>query len=130
MYDLEGEKYMNPKVKKGLIIGGLALDMLIVVFLFVISIVMLATMPADKDAMAKAIETNGKFIGYLQQNPTTYFLACVLPLILLLAGNIVLLVFYVKRASKKPAVELADLSDAEKEALKAELLKDISKDDK
>ena len=121
---------MNPKVKKGLIIGGITLDILIVVFLFVVSIVMLATMPADKEAMAKAIDTNGPFIGYLQQNPPVYFLTCVLPLILLLAGNIVGLVFYVKKASKKPAVELSELTEEEKEALKAELLKDISKDSK
>lgn len=127
---------MNPKVKKGLIIGGITLDILVTVFLFVIAIIMLARpLPEGKFAsqelyQAKCIELNGNFIGYLQANPTVYFLSCVLPLILVLAGNIVGLVFYVKKAAKKPAVELSELTEEEKEALKAELLKDISKDSK
>ena len=83
---------------------------------------MIATMPHTQ-AQAEA----GKgFIGYLQAHPTVYLCTCVIPLFVLLAGNIILLFLYVKKsAPKKEKVELNELSDEQKEALRKELLKDI-----
>ena len=120
---------MNKNVKKGLLIGGIVLDVGITVFLLVVSIIMLATMPANGVEMQKAIEMNGPFIGYLQQNSTVYLFTCVVPLFLLLGLNIVGLVMYVKKAGKTKAT-LAELSDAQKDALKAELLKDLTESKK
>lgn len=120
---------MNKNVKKGLLIGGIVLDVGITVFLLVVSIIMLATMPKNSIEMSEAIETNGPFIGYLQQNSTVYLFTCVVPLFLLLGLNIVGLVMYIKKAGKTKAT-LAELSDEQKDALKAELLKDLTESKK
>ncbi len=117
---------MNPTVKKVLIYCGLGLDVIVTVFLFVISIIMIATMP-DKIYDPKVFyESNPGLITYLQAYPTTYLLSCVLPLVILLIGNIILLVLYINRAGKKKA-ELADLTDEQRAALRAELMKDMEK---
>ena len=121
---------MNPKVKKALIISGLCVDIAITIFLFVIAIIMLATMPKDAAAMNLAVKTNGPFIGYLQQHSTLYLCTCVLPLFALLAANIVFLVLYVRKLSKKPEVAVDDLSEEQKAALRAELLKELQNDSK
>lgn len=112
---------MNAKTKKILLIVGIVLDVAITAFLLVISIIMLATMPkniADVDA--------NTFIGYLQANPTVYLLSCVLPLFLLLALNITALVWYVKKVANKK-IALSDLSDEQKEAIRKQLLSEMSK---
>lgn len=115
---------MNKNLKKGLIIAGITVDVAVTIFLFVVSIIMLATMPESKNE----IDTT-KFIGYLQGNPTVYLVACVIPLFALLILNICLLALYVKKASKK-AVVLEDLSEAQKEAIRKELLKDMQEQNK
>ena len=120
---------MNQNVKNGLLIGGIVLDVGITVFLLVVSIIMLATMPKNSIEMSEAIEKNGQFIGYLQQNPTVYLFTCVVPLFLLLGVNVVGLVMYIKKAGKTKAT-LAELSDEQKDALKAELLKDLTESKK
>ena len=120
---------MNKNVKKGLLIGGIVLDVGITVFLLVVSIIMLATMPKNSIEMSEAIETNGPFIGFLQQNSTVYLFTCVVPLFLLLGVNVVGLVMYIKKAGKTKAT-LAELSDEQKDALKAELLKDLTESKK
>ena len=110
------------KNKKILILSGIGVDVAITIFLFIISIIMIATMPKT----ASDAQTRTGFIGYLQNHPTVYLCAFVIPLFVLLAGNIVLLFLYVKKsAPKKEKVELNELSDEQKEALKKELLKDI-----
>ena len=120
---------MNKNVKKGLLIGGIVVDVGITVFLLIVSIIMLATMPKNSIEMSEAIEMNGPFIGYLQKNPTVYLFTCVVPLFLLLGVNIVGLVMYIKKAGKTKAT-LAELSDEQKDALKAELLKDLTESKK
>ena len=116
---------MNPKTKKVLIFTGLGLDIAITIFLFVIAIIMLATMPKDSAAMENAQKTNGVFIGYLQQHATLYLCTCVIPLFVLLALNIVLLILYVRKLGKKPEVAVDDLNEEQKAALRAELLKEL-----
>ena len=120
---------MNKNVKKGLLIGGIVLEIGRTVFLLVVSIIMLATMPKNSIEMSEAIEMNGPFIGYLQQNSTVYLFTCVVPLFLLLGVNVVGLVMYIKKAGKTKAT-LAELSDEQKDALKAELLKDLTESKK
>ena len=118
------------KVNKYLIIGAVAIDVAVTLFLFVISIIMLA-MIGKYGNPKEAINHASGLILFLLKNTTVYFWAFVFPLFILLAANIVGLVFYVKKTSVKEAnkeqTKLDDLSDAQKEALKAELLKDLQK---
>lgn len=116
---------MNQKAKKILLFVGLGVDIAITLSLFVIAIIMLATMPSTRIAMEEAIETNGPFIGYMQQHPTLYFWSCVFPLILLLVGNIVILILFVRKIMKKKEVAVEDLNEEQKAALRAELLKEL-----
>ena len=111
--------------KKPLIIALVALDFAITVFLFVLSIIMLVKMGAHPNNPQAAAADSSGMIKYFIQNPTVYLVTCVIPLFVLLAVNIVGLVIYVKKTSKKEPAKLDDLSDEQKEALRQELLKDL-----
>ena len=118
-------------MKKGikyLVIAGVVLDVAITVFLFVISVIMIALV--GKYTIKYAPEHANGLILYLLNNTTVYFWGFVFPLFILLAANIVGLVFYVKKTSSKEnaPTKLDDLSDEQKEALRQELLKDLLKD--
>ena len=115
---------MNPKTKKIIFITLFSLDMLLTVFLFVVSIIMLATMP--KSISERANVDPNTFIGYLQTNPTVFLLTFVLPLFILLGVNIYILIRFVKKTNEKKKVQLNELSDEEKEALRQELMKDLA----
>lgn len=66
------------------------------------------------------------FIGWLVNlKPLIYGLAFVVPLFLLLAANIIGLVLYVKKSAKREPVQVNDLTEEQKEALRQELLKDL-----
>ena len=121
---------MNSKTKKILFFTGLGLDIAITIFLFTVAIIMLATMPKTHAELEYAVQKNGAFIGYMQQHSTVYLLSCVLPLFVLLAANIIFLVVYVKKLSKKPEVAVDDLSEEQKAALRAELLKELENESK
>ena len=110
--------------KKPLLIGLIVLDVAITIFLFVISIIVLVTM-ANSSNLNDAIAKSSGLIKYLLQNRTIYGIFFVLPLFLILAANIVGLVFYVKKTAKKEPAKLEDLSEEQKEALRQELLKDL-----
>lgn len=110
------------KNKKPLFITLVSIDVAITIFLFVISILMLANASKDRNSV-------GGLIGFLMNHPMVYGFAFVVPLFVLLAGNIVGLVIYVKKSAKKN-VKVQDLSDEEKEALKKEILKDLQGGDK
>ena len=115
---------MNPMVKKILIFSGIALDVAVTVFLFVVSIIMLATMPPSGTDMQAFYEENKGMITFFQANPTLYLLTCVLPLVLLLIANVVFLALYIKKAAKRK-IALNELSDDQKAALREAILKDM-----
>ena len=117
------------KVKKPLIIAALVLDVGVTIFLFVISILILAkVIPAA--TLNEAINSSTGLIRYLLKNPTVYLVAFVIPLFVLLAGNVVGLIFYVRKTSAQAApAQLDDLTPEQKEALRQELLKDLSNKD-
>lgn len=121
-YTPENDLSMSPKAKKILFIALFALDVAVTIFLFVVSIIMIATMPTYKESI-----NPNTFIGYFQANPTIFGVAIVIPLFVLLIGNILALVIYLRK-NKKKKVELNELSDAEKEALRRELMKDLAKE--
>ena len=110
--------------KKPLFIGLIALDIAITIFLFVISIIVLVTMASSQN-LNEAIEKSSGLIKFLLQNRTLYGVLFVIPLFVILAGNIIGLVFYVRKTTKKEPAKLEDLSEEQKEALRQELLKDL-----
>lgn len=110
--------------KKPLFIGLIILDVAITVFLFVISIIVLVTM-ARSNNLQEAIDKSSGLIKFLLQNRTIYGIFFVIPLFLILAANIVVLVLYVRKTTKKEPAKLEDLSEEQKEALRQELLKDL-----
>ena len=112
------------KFKKPLIIAGIILDVGITVFLLVISVIMLVYTIAQPNTIAPGL------IGYFQTNTLVYGLTCVVPLFILLAGNIIILVIYVKKTAKRETPKVADLSEEQKEALRKELLKDLQNEEK
>ena len=78
--------------------------------------------PAEIQELAK----EPGLVGYLISHLTVYGLAFVLPLFLVLAANIVGLVFYLRKNLKKEGkITASDLTEEEREALKKELLKDL-----
>ena len=114
------------KFKKPLIIAGLVLDVGVTIFLFVISIMILAkVIPAATLNEAIANSRNQPLIHFLLQNPTVYLVGFVVPLFVLLALNVVGLIIYVKKTSGVKPAQLDDLSEEQKEALRQELLKDL-----
>ena len=113
------------KNKKILWICLAALDVAIVGFLFVIHIIMLANIIGKSAAEVHELAKGTGLVAYLAGHLSVYGFAFVLPLFLVLAANIVGLVFYLKRNLKRGKVTAADLSEEEKEALKKELLKDL-----
>ena len=124
---------MSAKTKKILIFSGIGLDVAVTVFLFVVAIIMIATMPGNNLSQVEydaKIAQNGPFIGYLQTHPTLYLWTCVVPLFVLLAANIAFLVLYVRKVGKKPEVAVDDLSEEQKAALRAELLKELQAESK
>ena len=113
------------KYKKPLLIGLLALDLAITVFLFVISIILIVVLfQSNKDVNVAISKTSG-LIQFLLKNPLIYGIFFVIPLFIILAANIIGLVIYVRKTSKKEPAKLEDLSEEQKEALRQELLKDL-----
>ena len=113
------------KYKKPLLIGLIAVDFAITAFLFVISIIMLVRLAQYPNNQQAAANHSTVIIRFFILNPTAFLWICVIPLFALLAVNIVGLVIYVRKTSKKEPAKLEDLSDAQKEALRQELLKDL-----
>ncbi|MCR5348489.1 MAG: hypothetical protein K6E59_02630 [Bacilli bacterium] len=116
------------KNKKPLFITLIALDVAITAFFFVIHIIMLINLqktPEEREAI-------GGLIGWLmrQENNGFYLGLFVIPLFLLLAANVVGLVIYVRKTTKKEPVKVNDLTEEQREALRAELLKDLTGDAK
>lgn len=113
------------KYKKPLLISIVVLDFAITVFLFVISIIMIATLAKYKNNPQSAAAASSGMIKFFIQNTTAFLWIVVIPLFALLAANIIGLVIYVRKTSKKEPAKLDDLSDEQKEALRQELLKDL-----
>ena len=110
-----------------LIICGGILDIGITIFLFVIHIIMLVNITGKSEEEILELMNQDNLIGLLMRNNTLYLVAFVIPLFLLLAANIVALVFYVRKQTKKEPIQVSDLTDEQREELKKVLLKDLEK---
>ena len=103
-----------------------AVDVGLTLFLFVIHIIMLAQTVGKTAAEIQANAAKNGLIGYLQTHTTFYLWLFVIPLFVILAGNIVALVLYVRKSTKKEQVKVDNLTDEQREALKRELLQDLA----
>ena len=113
------------KAKKVLWLCLAALDIAIVGFLFVIHIIMLANIVGKTPIEIHELANGTGLVSYLAGHLSVYGFVFVLPLFLILAANIVGLVFYLKKNLKRGKITASDLSEEEKEALKKELLKEL-----
>ena len=92
------------KYKKPLLIALVVLDVALITFFLVLSIMILVTVTKYKN---QAVANSD------------------LPMFLVLAGNIIGLMLYVRKTTKKEPAKLDDLSEEQKEALRQELLRDL-----
>ena len=111
------------KYKKPLLISLVVLDVALIVFFLVLSIMILVTVTKYKNQAAANSE--GLIKAILQMKPVASFFAFVLPMFLVLAGNIIGLMMYVRKTTKKEPAKISDLSEEQKEALRQELLRDL-----
>ena len=109
----------NKKILWYILIG---LDVALTAVLFVISIIMLANTSKE----AAELEAMGGMIGFFFKNTGAFLGIIVIPLFVLLAANIIGLVVYVRKSTKSEPVKVKDLTEEQKEALRQELLKDLS----
>ena len=116
------------KYKKPLLIGLVVLDVAVITFFLVLSIMILVTVTQYKNQAVA--HSTGLVKAILQLPPVGSFFAFVLPMFLVLAGNIVGLMLYVRKTTKKEPAKLDDLSEEQKEALRQELLKDLQGENK
>ena len=112
------------KNKKILWISLIVADVGITGFLFVISILMLVNVSKIQSEADKQ-DVPG-LIGILIRDTNLYLWAFVVPLFVILAANIIALVLYVRKTTKKEPVKVNDLSAEHKEALRQELLRDLT----
>lgn len=116
---------LSEKQKKIIYISLFVLDILLTIFLFVLSIIIIVTMPKDPISLQNATG----MIGWLQQNPNIMLGVIVVPLFALLALNVGILIWYIKSQNNKK-IEVSDLSEEMKAKLKEELIKELTNKEK
>ena len=111
------------KYKKPLLIALVVLDVALITFFLVLSIMILITVTKYKNEAVA--HSSGLVQAILKMNQWGSFFAFVVPMFLVLAGNIVGLMMFVRTTTKKEPAKIEDLSEEQKEALRQELLKDL-----
>lgn len=118
---------MNKKEKRNLLIGIGVIEAVLIIFCLVVSIIVLATL---KDTNL-ANEANGPFISYLQNHPTVFFCAFVLPLfIILVVDGIYLIYLGVHKQGVLSDDEMDKIKEEAKKQAREEVLKEINKEEK
>lgn len=113
------------KYKKPLLIAVVVLDVALITFFLVVSIMLIATVSKYKTPENALANTTGLIHGILAMGKWPSFFAFVVPMFLVLAANIVGLMLFVRKTTKKEPAKIEDLSEEQKEALRQELLKDL-----
>ena len=114
------------KYKKPLLIALVVLDVALIAFFLVVSIMVLAASVKYKDQAVNNTEGLIKAILELgRKSQVGSFFAFVAPMFILLAANIVGLMMFVRKTTKKEPAKISDLSEEQKEALRQELLRDL-----
>ena len=118
---MEKTMKLSDKQKKILYISLFVIDILLTLFLFVLSLIIIVTMPKDPISLQNATG----MIGWLQQNPNIMLGVIVVPLFALLAINVGVLIWYIRSQNNKK-VEVSDLSEEMKAKLKEELIRELT----
>ena len=113
------------KNKTPLLIAVVVLDVALITFFLVVSIMLIATVSKYKTPENALANTTGLIHGILAMGKWPSFFAFVVPMFLVLAANIIGLMLFVRKTTKKEPAKISDLSDEQKEALRQELLKDL-----
>lgn len=122
---------MDKKSKIRLIVAG-AVELIIVVFCLVVSIMVMSTItdPNLPNHAELNIQNNGAFIGWFQNNSTPFFLIIVLPLFVLLALDVIyLIVFATKRESSLSASERHAIEEQAKREAREEVLREMAEEE-
>ncbi len=118
---------MDKKQKRTLIIVG-AIEAAVIIFCLIVSILVIVTYHAPESGpdWQELNAQNGALIGWFQNNPNPFFLIIVLPLLVILALDIVyLIVFAVRKESKLSEDEREEIAKAAREEAKRELMKEL-----
>ncbi len=113
------------KYKKPLIIAVVVLDVALIAFFLVISIMLIVVATKYKTQAEMLANSSGIIHGILAMGKWPSFFAFVMPMFLVLAANIVGLMFFVRKTTKKEPAKIEDLTDEQKEELRQELLRDL-----
>ena len=117
--------FIMKKYKKPLLIALVVLDVAIITFFLVVSIMLLSVVIPYQNKADQLAHANALVKAILQMPPVGSFFAFVFPIFLVLAGNIVGLMLYVRKTTKKEPAKIEDLTEEQKEELRQELLKDL-----
>ncbi len=117
------------KYKKPLLIALVVLDVAIITFFLVVSIMLLTVVLRYQTPAERIANSDGLIRAILQMNQWASFCAFVLPIFFVLAGNIVGLMLFVRKTTKKEPAKIQDLTDEQKEELRQELLRDLQTQD-
>ena len=114
------------KYKKPLLIALVVLDVALITFFLVLSIMILSVVAQYKNKPDAIAHSAGLVQVILKiEPPIAQFFVFVVPMFILLAANIVGLMMFVRKTTKKEPAKISDLSEEQKEALRQELLKDL-----
>ena len=113
------------KYKKPLLIALVVLDVAIITFFLVVSIMLLTVVIPYQNKADQLAHSQGLIRAILEMPPVGSFFAFVFPIFLILAGNIVGLMLFVRKTTKKEPAKIEDLTDEQKEELRQELLRDL-----
>ena len=113
------------KYKKPLLIALVVLDVAIITFFLVVSIMLLTVVIPYQNKADQLAHSQGLIRAILEMPPVGSFFAFVFPIFLILAGNIIGLMLFVRKTTKKEPAKIEDLTDEQKEELRQELLRDL-----
>lgn len=119
------------KKKKITLFGIGGLELAIVLFALIVSIIVLATYndPAtygNAEAARRNLELNGPMIGFFQNNSTAFFCIILIPVFVILVLDIIYLVAAaVKRESNLSKAEADAIREQAKAEARAEVLKEM-----
>ena len=113
------------KYKKPLLIALVVLDVAIITFFLVVSIMLLTVVLRYQTPAERIAHSDGLIKAILQMNKWASLCVFVIPIFIILAGNIVGLMLFVRKTTKKEPAKIEDLTDEQKEELRQELLRDL-----
>lgn len=113
------------KYKKPLLITLVVADVAIITFFLVVSIMLLTVVIPYNTKADQLAHSQGLIHAILEMPAVGSFFAFVFPIFLVLAANIVGLMLYVRKTTKKEPAKIEDLSEEQKEELRQELLRDL-----